>query len=332
MIGLEGVKMKSRKIIAILVIALFAVLSSLLPAGAADKRFISVATTQSGTSWYMIGGGVAQIINKNIPGVEANAEVTGGAGENPTLIQKKKADLGFTANAIAFWALNGIGPYKKAGKHPDLRVLLYGQINYTHLVALKGSSIKSLADIKGKKIGMGQPGSGNQIVAKQMFGANGLSFEKDYQPLYLTFVEQVNAMRDGNLDLAVIIAGLPNPQIMDLQTSHDLRFIDITDEEWAKIQAKYPWYLRLEVPADTYKNQPQPIQSLGGMVILFCHKDLEEDLAYKIVKAVLENNDFLKSVHPAGAEWNLDNKAYAQKPTVPFHPGAIKYLKEKGKM
>ncbi len=325
--------MKSKRPAALMGIVLLISLTVVFPATShAAKKFISIATTQSGTSWYMLGGGMAQIINKNLPDVEANAEVTGGAGENCTLVQRKKVDIGFTAGVLAFWAQHGIAAYKKAGKHPDLRILIAGQINVANLVALDKSDIKSLYDVKGKKVGMGQPGSGNQMVAKQMFGALGLSFKKDYKPLYLTFVEQVNAMRDGNLDLGVLIAGLPNVQVIDLQTTNDVRFIEVTDEQWAKINQKYPWYMRYSIPANTYKNQPEPIPSIAGMACVVVHKDMPEDLAYHIVKAILENNDYLKTVHPAGAQWNIDHVAYQNPPKVPFHPGTIKYLKEKGKM
>jgi len=296
----------------------------------AAKKFLSIATTQSGTSWYMLGGGMVQVINKNIPNVEANAEVTGGAGENCTLVQKKKVDMGFSGDMLVFWAQDGLYSYKE--KHPDLRILICGQINIAHFVVPEKSPLRSLMEAKGKRIGVGQPGSGNQMIAKQVFDVFGLSHQSDYKPLYLTFIEQVSAIRDGHCDLGVMIAGVPSPPILDLQSSHVIRFIEITDEEYGKIQQKYPWYMQLSIPANTYKSQPTPIKTIGGMSVVIAHKDMSEEIAYQIVKAVLENNEYLKSVHPAGADWSLDHPAYQQPTVVPLHPGTLRYLKEKNKI
>jgi hypothetical protein len=295
---------------------------------AAKKKFISMATTQSGTSWYMLGGAMCRVLNKNLTDLEATAEVTGGAAENNVLVQRKKTEIAWTTTSTAYWAHEGILDFT-GNKCPDIRLILFGQTQYSHWFVLENSAIKTLADCKGKRVGVGQPGGANEMSARQMLEIYGLTANKDYKPLYLTYREQVDAMKDGNNDVCCQIAGIPQPAVLDIVFTHKIRFLEIDDAHFQMLVKKYPWYNRASIPANIYKNQTSPILTTGSITCLIVHKDMDADLVYRITKALLENNDYIKSVHPAGAEWGMSNQVMSHALT-PIHPGALKYFKEKG--
>jgi len=212
-------------------------------------------------------------------------------------------------------------------KLEDFRAVFSGHPMFTHIFVPLESPIKDIPDFRGKKVAVGAPGSGNEVGAKIITEEYGLTY-KDFKPQWLSFSEQVNAFKDRSLDAGTIAAGVPTSAIIDLTTTIPVRFLPLTDEKLKAIEAKNPAFFPNLLPANTYKGQTTAIKGMGSAGTITIHKDLDDETAYWLCKVIAEHYKELAEIHPAGAQYTLD-RIY-EGIGIPFHPGAIKYLKEVG--
>lgn len=296
------------------------------PAESAPKgKYLSIATGGTGGVYYPYGGGLAEIWTRHVPGVQAVAEVTGGSVENIRLANRGESLIAQTMNDVLYQAYHGEGRFK--GKPQKVLAMFQMYPHHFHVVTLKGSGIKTIYDIKGKRVSVGAPGSGTEFKANLVLGALGITY-KDFKVQRLSFTENANALKDGTIDVGIWDVAAPTSSVMDLATTRDIDLISFSDEDIAKIVKAYPYYSSFELPPGTYKGQDYPVKNPSVWNTVACNSDLPEDMVYKLVKAAFENRDYLEKIHPFAKYTTLENSLKAS--PIPLHPGAVKYYQEKG--
>jgi hypothetical protein len=197
-------------------------------------------------------------------------------------------------------------------------------------VVVRGDSkIDSIDDLKGMKIGVGAPGSGTEANFRQLCDGYGVKRD-DIKAQYLSFAESADQFKDKHIDAFIVTAGIPNPAVMDIGTQHNIRILTIADDKAAAIMKKYPFLSAFTIPANTYKGQTQPVKTVAVNAVLIANSDVKPDVAYGIVKTLFDNQPELAVAHAKGKELNL--KAASTGVSIPFHPGAVRFFKEKGLM
>ena len=291
------------------------------------KKRISIATGGMGGVYFVIGGGMASILTK-YAGVEAAAEVTSASVDNCKLIAAKKSDTGLIMADTGYDAYKGIGNFK--GRPIPLRTLTVLYPNLMHVVTLEGKGIKKVADLKGKRVSTGAPGSGTEVKALRVLGAAGINHEKDIKKDRLGAGESAGALKDGKIDAYFWDGGVPTSSVLDLASSPGIKMVLISHEDLVpKMIEKYgPVYYKSIIPKKAYTGMDHDIQVACVANILVCHQDMDDTLAYNIVKTILEHLKELVAIHKEALNINLKDGGSSK--AVPYHKGAAKYFKEKG--
>lgn len=290
----------------------------------AKTTFISIGTGGTGGVYYPYGGGLAEIWSKNVPGVKAVAEVTGASVENVKLAHKGETVIGMVMGDVAIAAYKGIEKFQKP---QDILSMAMMYPNLLQIVTLKKSGITNIEEIKGKNISSGSPGSGTNFMAEEVFKALGIPLDS-YKDSRLSFTETANALRDGTIDVGIWSVGPGTSSILDLATTHDIHLIALTPEQIKKIIEANQTYTAVEIEGGAYRGIDKPVPTIGVWNVLICQKTLDTDLVYQLVKALYDHRDYLIKIHPS-ATYTTPENAVKYSP-IPLHPGAIKYLKEKG--
>jgi TRAP transporter TAXI family solute receptor len=297
------------------------------PAGAQQKR-LSIATGGTGGVYYPLGGGLANVLSRTIPGVEATAEVTSASVDNMKLVGAGRADLAFTLGDTAADAVNGVGKFKE--KIP-VRALAVIFSNKSQWVTVEGTGITRMQDLKGRRIATGAPGSGTEIIAIRMLEAYGINPEKDVKREKLSVAESVNAIKDRKIDAFFWSGGVPTAAVTDLAATPGvkIKLLDHADAIPRLVQRWGPLYVKGTIPAKSYPGQDAEVQEADVWNLLVVSDKMDEKLAYQITKAVFEHKDELAGVHAEAQNLEL-SRQYAIGSPVPFHPGAVRYFAEKG--
>jgi TRAP transporter TAXI family solute receptor len=319
--------MRLMKLRSILAVAAAVAIST--GAAHAQSKQLSIATGGTGGVYYPLGGGFGNILGKELPGVTATAQVTGGSVANLQLIGSGKADLCFTQVDAAWDAINGQDKFA-SGKLP-IRALVVMYPNHMHVVTVEGTGINKVEDMKGKRISAGSPGSATEVYAIRVLEAAGLDHEKDVKKERLGVAESVNAIKDRKIDAFFWVGGLPTAAVTDLAATPNtkIKIIDIAHFT-AKMNAKYgPLYAEATIPATTYKGMEKDAKNNSVWNIMAVNANTDEKLAYDLTRIMMEKRDDLALVHKEALnikpEWQTSNRA-----GIPWHPGALKYFKEKG--
>jgi hypothetical protein len=287
---------------------------------------LSIATAGTAGTWYALGGTIANLISKEIKDTEATAYPSGASIENIRNLRKGQTDIVFLQPDIAYWAYTGTEQFAKEKPFTELRGLMALYPIDEHIVVLEKSPIQTLYDVKGKSVGLGAPGSGIEVMNRLILAEHGITY-KDIQPKFLSIAEQVQALKDGNLDICMFGVGSPAPGMMDLQTQRKVRFIELDQKMMEKIHQKYPYYVPREIPAGTYKDQSKPIKVLSWMGIIATSTHLDEKLVYGILNVFWKNKKDIDKIHVQYSEITLKNAPVVP---IPLHDAAIKFYKEKG--
>jgi len=290
-----------------------------------EKVWLSIATGGTGGTYYPYGGGVASIITDYVPNTEATAEVTGASVENTKMVASGQAMLAAIMNDVGYQAYNGTGRFE--GDKKDIRTVFTMYPNIYQVVALKETGIKTIYDLKGKKVSVGAPGSGTEYKTNLVFSLLGMSYDK-FKVQRLPFADQANNLRDKTLDVGVWSVAAPTSSITELAATQDIYIIPFSEEDLKKITTEYPFYNAGEVPAGTYKGQDEAVPTPTVWNTMITSKDAPADLIYQIVKAVFEHKDVLINIHKA-ANWTTPENT-VKNAVMPLHPGVIKYFKELG--
>jgi uncharacterized protein len=292
---------------------------------AADN--LVLATGGTAGTYYPFGGAMAKIWNSKIKDMNVTAQTSGASAENVRLVNKKEVELALVQSDTLDFAFNAKEAFKEPLKAMNTIAVLYPEI--IQVVVAAAGPIKSIADLKGKKVGVGAPGSGTEANFRQLLDAYGMKKE-DVNAQFLSFSESAEAYKDKHIDAFIVTAGIPNAGIMDVSTQNQIRILDIPADVAAKLTQKYPFLAAVKVPANTYKGQTAEVSTVAVNAVLIAGSSLSEAMVYNLTKALFENQAELASAHAKGKELNLQ---YAVKGvSIPFHPGAVKFYKEKGLM
>jgi len=277
-------------------------------------------------TYYAYGGIIGQYI-KNNAGISVNAVSTGGSKDNIQGIDVNDYQLGTVQSDVMHYAWNGTRSFEEEGKIDSFRTVAGLYAEAVQLVTTN-PDVKSVADLKGKKVSIGAPGSGVFFNAMDILTAAGLT-EADINPQYQNFDQSADALKDGKIDAAFIVAGAPTPAISELcMTNAKTRIVPIDGAIADKLMKDNTFYSVYKIPANTYQNQAEEISSVTVKATLIVSASATEDDVYNITKAIFDNSDAITKEHAKGAELSLENATEGL--TVPFHAGAAKYFKEKG--
>jgi hypothetical protein len=312
------------KLFRILTAALFAFVAS-----AALAQNISIATGGTGGVYYPMGGGLAAVLSKYVPGMQATAEVTGGSVDNLKLIDSGKPYVGFSMADAALDAAKGEDKFK--GHKVAVRTLAILYPNRMHVVTVEGKGIAKMSDLKGKHVSTGAPGSATEVMAFRLIEAAGLDKDKDMKRERLSAAESANALKDGKIDAFFWVGGLPTAAVTDLAATPGTKIKLIDHADLVPVMNKKYGNLYVEdvIPKSVYKGMDTDNKQATVMNILVANESMDEKTAYNIVKTIFEKKPELVAVHKEAENIKLENQKAAATP-VPFHPGALKYFAEKG--
>jgi TRAP transporter TAXI family solute receptor len=303
------------------------VLAAAGPAGAQEKR-LSIATGGTGGVYYPLGGGLANVLTKAIPGVEATAEVTSASVDNVKLVGAGKADVAFVLADTAADGVNGTGKFKE--KVP-VRAIAVIYANKSQWVTVEGSGIERMQDLKGKRIATGAPGSGTEVIALRILEAYGIDPEKDVKREKLSVAESANAIKDRKIDAFFWSGGVPTAAVTDLAATPGIK-IKLLDHADAipNLAKKYgTLYVKGTIPAKSYPGQEKDVLVADVWNLLIVSDKMDEKLAHDVTKALFENKAELAAVHSEANNIELARQLEGGSP-IPFHPGALRYFSEKG--
>jgi len=295
----------------------------------AQIKAISIATGGTGGVYYPLGGGLANVLSKEIPGLQATAEVTGGSVDNLKLINSGQSELAFVMADAALDALNGEDKFK--GSKVPVRTLMVLYPNQMHVVTIEGTGIEKLADLKGKRVSTGSPGSATEVMAFRVIEAAGLDKDKDMKRERLGVAESVNAIKDRKIDAFFWVGGLPTAAVTDLAATPGVKMKMIDHSEVVdKMNAKHGnLYAASVIKAGVYPSQDKDNKNTVVWNILVANASLPDEMAYKVVKTMIEKKADLVAVHQEAKSFSLDNQIKSNS-SIPWHPGAVKYFAEKG--
>jgi TRAP transporter TAXI family solute receptor len=316
----------SRLFLAAIVITVLAA-GSLGPTAAAPAVRLSIATGGTGGVYFPLGGGLASLISRTLSGVTATAEVTPASVDNMRLIAAKRADLAFTLADTAADAYRGEHDFR--GSPVPIRTLVPLYNNFNHLVTIEGTGINTIADLRGKRVSVGAPGSGTEVTALRILEAAGLHPDRDIRRERLGVAPSVDALKDRKIDAFFWSGGLPTAGVLDLAASPGVRIKLVPlDALVPALARKYgSLYFRAVIQKEFYPGMAADAPTIGVANLLVAHQDFNAELAYQITKLVFERRADLAQVHKEAT--NITLIGAATKSPVPYHPGAIRYYRER---
>ncbi len=324
----------NRKLQVILSLAALA-FSLLFAAGAEAQQLLrlSMGTGGTGGVFYIMGGGIANILTKYMPNTEVTVEVTGGSVDNCKLLKSGKADLGLSGADICIDAFQGVGKFGKGNPEEKIAIRSLGAIytNHMHFVTHKDSPIRTISDLKGKRVSTGSPGSGTEVKTTKILAAFGIDVDKDIKRERLGANESVNAFKDRKLDVIGWDGGIPTGAMLDLAATPGISIKMIPcAEAMADLEKKYPGsYYPTIIPKGTYPGIDYDVPSIGHTNLFITMAKTDAQLAYNVIKTLYDHiNPDLIAVHKEAAKINL--KTITTGSPIPFHPGAVKFYAEKG--
>ena len=290
--------------------------------------YLSIATGGTGGVYYPYGGGIAKLLNENIPGVRASAEVTAASVDNLKLIRDRKADVAFTLADTLADAVAGRGAFDGAPVPAASLAVLYS--NYTQLVTLAASGIRSVADLRGRVVSTGAPGSGTEVIAFRILRAAGLDPAADLRRQGLGVTESADALKDGKIAAFFWSGGLPSAAVQDLSHTPGIRIALVPcADALPSLQREYgPLYFRLEIPAGSYPGVGAAVPVVGVANVLVVNRAMPDSLAYDITRVLFDRQSELAAIHPEAR--NLSIAAAVEGSPAAFHPGALRFYQEKG--
>jgi TRAP transporter TAXI family solute receptor len=293
-----------------------------------SSQFLSIATGGSGGVYYPYGGGLAKILNEGLPNVRATAEVTAASVDNLKLIRDGRADVAFTLADTLDDAVKGRGVFEGRAVPAAGLAVLYS--NYTQIVTLSASGIQRVADLRGHTVSTGSPGSGTEVTALRLLAAAGLDPAKDLRRQGLGASESADALKDGKIDAFFWSGGLPTAAVQDLSHTPGIkiRLVPSADLLPALRRDHGDLYFELRVPAGAYPGVSGEVAVVGVANVLVVNKAMSEELAYGITRLLFERQPELATIHPEAR--NLALATAVKGSPAPFHPGALRYYREKG--
>jgi TRAP transporter TAXI family solute receptor len=282
----------------------------------------TLGTGSIGGTFFSVGRALSKVINR-YSWIKAKTEPTGGGVENVILAGEKRIVLGITQSDVALHAFLGTREFSE--RYDNIRAVCGAHHLDMQIFTFERRNIKSIRDLKGKKVALGAPGGASRWVSHVILDYYGFS-DRDILPQYLPFSNAIDALRDERIDAVFYLSGGPSSALLELSENVEISFLPIEKEILSQIIESFPYWSFSEIIADTYCGQKDNIPTLGVPCILISHKDVGEEAIYSIVKSILEHTDEITEEHPAGEEYSLKNALRGI--TIPVHPGAKRYFLE----
>lgn len=295
------------------------------PAALGAKKKYSMGSGSIGGMFYLMGGGISTLLNNKLSDHYVfTTESTGGGTANVSLIQSGDIEVGITMASTALAGWTGSAPWTRGVKFNKLRamVALYPSSMTTY--CLQSSGIKTLSDLNGKIVGLGPKGAAMDTSVRNIFEKLNIKPKQIHNDEYSTTIK---AISDGVIDAAIVFQNAPWPSLLELEGTRKIAYIPLTDKEQKAIQELYPFYSKSVIPGGVYKGAPQDVPTLEEWNFLICSSEMPENEVYELTKTIYENNSDLLVIHSCAKYTTAQN---ALNVSIPLHPGAIKYLKEKG--
>lgn len=291
----------------------------------ANKNYVFATGGTSGT-YYSFGGVIANLWNNNIEGLNITAQSTGASAENLRLINRGEAELAFVQNDVMDYAYNGTDMFEGEILSNFSAILtLYPEV--VQIAATKSSGIRSIADMKGKRVSVGDAGSGTEFNAKQILEAYGLTFN-DIRKSNLSFKESSDGLQNGTLDACFIVAGVPNAALQELSLSADMTLVPIGNTQIVEIISQYKYYTEVNIPANTYNGVDADTRAIAVKATIAVNNNILDEEVYNMIKTIFDKQSDLSLAHAKGNELNIEEAPKGI--SIPFHPGAVKYYEELG--
>jgi len=301
------------------------------PAALAQQKFMTIGTGGVTGVYYAAGGAICRLVNKDRAkhGIRCSVESTGGSVFNVNTIKAGELDLGFAQSDVQYNATKGVGQFKDAGAWADQRAVFSVHPEPFTVVARKDAGVKGFADFKGKRFNVGNPGSGTRASMEELLAAMGWKLSDFSLASELKADEHGPALCDGKIDGFFYAVGHPSANIQDPTTSCGAQLVSLTGPAVDKLVADKPYYAKATIPGGLYPNNPNPTQTYGVLATVVASTKTPAETVYQVVKAVFDNFDEFKKLHPALANLQPENMA-RDGLSAPLHEGAARYYKEKG--
>ncbi|MDR7521073.1 MAG: TAXI family TRAP transporter solute-binding subunit [Armatimonadota bacterium] len=301
------------------------------PAGA-QVRLLSLVTGGTAGVYFPLGGAMAEIWNARVPNVRVASQSSGASVVNIQALARGDAHLALVQNDIAYYAQHGTEVFAEPGSNRPRPIagisgiaMLYPET--IQIVTLRGKGIRSVEDLRGKRVVVGAPGSGTEANARQILQVHDIYY-RELRVDFLSFAAGIDQLRDGIVDAVFLTAGVPTAAVTDIAASRDVVIVPVSNEALVALRARWPFYTRHVIPANSYRGQTEPVATVAVMAMLVARADLPEDLVYNLTKALWENLDRVRAAHARGRDLDLA-KALDGMP-IPVHPGADRYYRERG--
>ncbi len=291
----------------------------------ADTVRMVMGTGGTTGTYYAFGGVVANVINGKNVGVNINVQSTGASKANIYLVNDGEADLAIVQNDVMDYAYNGTDLFEEEGAVDGFATVaaLYAEV----CQIVSSENITSIEELKGKRVSVGDAGSGVEFNARQILEAYGISFD-DIEVNYLGFGDSSDAIKDGKIDAFFCTSGAPTTAIVELSTTNNINLLEIDDEHIAKLAEAHPFYTAYSIPGGSYRGVDDDIQTVAVKATLICSPGLSDDAVYNLTKALFDYQGEIAAAHAKGEELSLEYAVSGI--SVPFHPGAERYFREAG--
>ncbi len=293
--------------------------------GCGGKVTLKMATGGTTGTYYAYSGAVSQVLASKIDNISFDVQSTGASKANIFLVADKEADIAIVQNDVMYYASKGIDLFEGEGAVEGFSAMAGCYAEVCQIVSK--SNINSIEELKGKRVSVGDIGSGCEFNAHQILEAYGFTFD-DIQVNNLSFGDSATALKDDKIDAFFCVAGAPTTAIVELATSNSIKILEIDDEHADKLIADYPFYTKFDVPGGAYKGVDSNVQTVAVVATYIVSNDLSEKVVYDMTKALFENAAEIAKAHPKGAELNAEYSVSGI--SIPIHPGALKYYKEIG--
>ena len=297
----------------------------------AQQKFMTIGTGGVTGVYYAAGGAICRLVNKDRAkhGIRCSVESTGGSVFNVNTIKAGELDLGFAQSDVQFNATKGVAQFKDGGAYGDLRAVFSVHPEPFTVLARKEAGVKTFADFKGKRFNVGNPGSGTRASMEELLTAMGWKMSDFSLASELKADEHGPALCDGKIDGFFYAVGHPSANIQDPTTSCGARLVSLTGPAIDKLVADRPYYAKATIPGGLYPNNPEPASTYGVLATVVASTKTPADSVYQVVKAVFDNFEEFKKLHPALANLKPENMA-KDGLSAPLHEGAARYYREKG--
>lgn len=314
-------------------LCLSAAMATLSPLAASAEEFITIGTAGQTGVYYVVGQSVCQLVNRNSAdhGLRCTAPATGGSIANLNGIAAGDLNFGVVQSDWQYHAWNGTSTFSDAGPNKKLRAVLSAHADIVTVVARADASIETMADLPGKRVNIGNPGSGSRATAEVLLDTLGIEIDSFALAAALKSAEQSQALCDNKIDAMIFSAGHPVGNIQEATVSCDTIFLQLNAPEIDQLVADTPYYAKAEIPGGMYRGQPETIESYGPLATLVTSTDTSDEAVYEVVKAIFDNFDRFKKLHPAFANLK-ESDMIANGIMAPLHDGAVRYYKERGWM